>query len=181
MKQKEYWCLKEFSDQFKATYRLSLWPQRSSSSLWSRWATGAGESRSSSNTSGTLQATKRKNNILVSSKTKEDPKKCGSRCWTYSRSLGSRNTISTRVTLYRKEKTIHQTVDRSVTYCRSERTMRLLLSGLVKMLKNEPMLLQAPEILEFQPLHGVPVLPQIHELQWDQLLPIRTQQQSLST
>lgn len=52
---------------------------------------------------------------------------------------------------------------------------------LVKMLTNEPMLLQAQEILEFQPLHGVPVLPQIHELQWDQLLPSRTQQQSVST
>lgn len=66
MKQKENWCLKEFSDQSKVTYRLSLWPQRSCSSLWSRWATGARETRSSSNTSATLQATKkRNNNILV--------------------------------------------------------------------------------------------------------------------
>lgn len=47
---------------------------------------------------------------------------------------------------------------------------------LVKMVTNEPMLLQAQEILEFQLLPGVPVLPQIHELQWDQLLPTRTQQ-----
>lgn len=40
---------------------------------------------------------------------------------------------------------------------------------------NAPMLLQAQEILECQPLHGVPVLPQIHELQLVQLLPNRTQ------
>lgn len=32
------------------------------------------------------------------------PKKCEGRCWTYSRSLGSRNTISTRVTLYRRKR-----------------------------------------------------------------------------
>lgn len=40
---------------------------------------------------------------------------------------------------------------------------------------NAPMLLQAQEILECQPLHGVPVLPQIHELQLVQLLPNWTQ------
>lgn len=40
---------------------------------------------------------------------------------------------------------------------------------------NAPMLLQAQEILECQLLHGVPVLPQIHELQLVQLLPNRMQ------
>lgn len=38
---------------------------------------------------------------------------------------------------------------------------------------------QDQEIQEFQLLHGVPVLPQIHELLWDQLLPAKTQQLSL--
>lgn len=52
-------------DESKVTYRLSLWPQRSSSSLWSRWATGARESRSTSNTRSTLQGRKKHQTIRM--------------------------------------------------------------------------------------------------------------------